>query len=536
MNIKNKKSIVVIFLLVFFVLPKQITIANENEKVNKVYSINLTKSAIDKGYTVDGFNGELKLSLVPSILKEPTNVEVIQLQEDLIKPAKLDLISGYYQFEFKNKAAYDSKKPFYIQFSYPKANNFYKQVYFYDKNYSIWRPLPARDFPSQNFVRSLIHLPYARIAIFADPEILTVGSASWFSHYQGHYAASPDYPNGSRLRVYNMATDKQKRRADFVDVIIRDFGPDRAKHPDRVVDLDRIAFMRIADPGDGLVAIHIEPLYIAPKGGKVLAATTDENSNIPKINSESAYVVNENTTEVYAQKNPDKILPLASLTKLLAVKVFISSGVKLDKVVAYSKKDIEYNSKYCDISVSARLKVNDGDTLTIKDLIYSSLVGSANNTVESLVRVSGWSRDEFIKRMNDTAANIGATNSHFVEPTGLSPDNISTTKDYALISKAILADPVIAKASTAKEYNFDTINTKIHHSIKNTSKILRNGSYDITGSKTGYLEEAGYCLMTRVKAKNGDNIIVVIFGADNLTKRDAETTSLIDYALERLAE
>jgi serine-type D-Ala-D-Ala endopeptidase (penicillin-binding protein 7) len=534
MNIKNKKLIAVIFLLVFFVLPKQITIANQNEKVNKIYSINLSKSAIEKGYTVDGFNGDLKLSLVPGILKEATGVEVIQLQEKMLAPAKIEMISGIYQFEFKNKTAYDSKKPFYIQFSYSKLNNFYKQVYFYDKNYNTWRPLPTRDFPDQLFVRSLIHLPYARIAVFADSSTLTVGSASWFSHYQGNYAASPDFPIGSKLRVYNLETEKNKKKAEFVDVIIKDFGPDRTKHPDRVVDLDKTAFSRLSDTSEGLIRIHIEPLYVAPKNGKVLAATTDNTDDLPQINSKSAYVIDENTNEVFVQKDADKVMPLASLTKMLAVKVFLSSGVQLDKVVTYSKKDIEYNSKYCDISVSARLKVSDGDTMTVRDLIYASLVGSANNSIESLTRVSGWSREEFIRKMNETALKIGATNSHFVEPTGLSPENISTAKDYALISKSALSEPVIAKACTTKEYNFDTINTKIHHSIKNTSKILRNGEYNVTGSKTGYLEEAGYCLMTRVKSKNGDNVIIVIFGAESLSKRDSETIRLIDYALRRL--
>jgi D-alanyl-D-alanine carboxypeptidase (penicillin-binding protein 5/6) len=86
----------------------------------------------------------------------------------------------------------------------------------------------------------------------------------------------------------------------------------------------------------------------------------------------------------------------------------------------------KYNHLYVTPGQEARLRVKDGETMTINDLLYSALVGSANNAVESLVRVSGLSRDQFVERMNSQAKTWGATNTKFIEPSGLAPENVSS--------------------------------------------------------------------------------------------------------------
>ena len=115
---------------------------------NSAYFINLDKQTIAKGYTVSAFNDALELSLAPGVLSESTGVDAVLLNEAIDSPWQLERISQVYQFEFRNKAAYDNKKPFNIQLSYDKASNYYKQVFYYDKNYSAWRPLPTVNFPS----------------------------------------------------------------------------------------------------------------------------------------------------------------------------------------------------------------------------------------------------------------------------------------------------------------------------------------------------------------------------------------------------
>ncbi len=524
LKIHKKLSFLLIF-SIFLLLNNNFA---EAEDKNLYYHIYLDKPTIAKGYTVNAFD-ELKLSLVPGILNEDTKVEVIQLNEEMPKPWNLDRISKIYQFEFKNKSAYDNHKPFYIQFSYDKDSPYYKQVYFYDKNYSAWRPLPTEDFPQEKFVRSLIHLPFARIAVFADDTKLTFGKASWYKYKNGNFAASPDFPKGSRLRVFNLDNGK------FVDVTINDYGPDRSLHPDRVIDLDKVAFAKIAPLGSGIINVKVEPLYIAEDNkGKVLGVMEKIGQEAPIISAPSAIVMEENGGKILYQKKSTTTRPLASLTKLVAIKVFLDTRPSLNKVVAYKYQDEAYNYQWCNKWESARLRVQEGETLTIEDLIYSALVGSANNAVETLVRVSGMSREAFIAKMNEVVKSWGANSTHFVEPTGLSPDNVSTAYDYAIIAKNVLANPIIQKATTMPVYEFYTINTKKYHRLVNTNYLVKTHKYNITGSKTGYLIEAGHCLMTRVKADNGNQIIVVVMGDDSKYASLEDTELLIRYGLRQL--
>ncbi|MDP2736267.1 MAG: RlpA-like double-psi beta-barrel domain-containing protein [bacterium] len=493
---------------------------------NRSYFLNLDKETIKKGYTVSAFENSIKLSLVPGLLSESTGVDVIELNEVIDNPWQLERLSKVYQFEFRNKAAYDNQKPFYIQFSYDKASNYYKQVFYYDKNYSSWRPLPTVDYPDESFVRSLIHLPFARLAVFANPEALAIGKASWYKYKGGMFAASPDFPRGSRVRVYNTTNNK------FVDVTINDFGPERKLHPDRVIDLDKVAFAKLAPMGAGIINVRVQPISIVPENNKILDIADSGAKTEFQITAKSAIAMDEQTGEILWQKNAISTLPLASLTKLVAVKVFLDTGPTLNSQVAYSLKDEEYNYEHVNKWESARLKLNDGDTLTIEDLLYATLVGSANNTTETLVRISGLKRDEFILKMNQEVADWGAASTHFIEPTGLAPENVSSALDYAIITKEVYTNPIIQKVSVIFKYKFTTLNTKKTYTITNTDKLLQVSSLNITGSKTGYLDEAQYCLMARAKNNLGRQVIAVTLGVSSRENSFGETEQLLKYAFK----
>jgi D-alanyl-D-alanine carboxypeptidase len=493
---------------------------------NLTYFINLDKQTINKGYTVSAFDGAFKISLVPGVLSEPTGVDAVLLNEAIDSPWQLDKISKIYQFEFKNKTAYDGKKPFNVQLAYDKFSNYYKQVFYYDKNYSSWRPLPTVDYPDKSYVRSLIYLPFARLAVFANPAALVIGQASWYKYKGGLFAASPDFPKNSKLRVYNTANNK------FVDVIINDFGPERKLHPNRVIDLDKVAFARIASTGAGIINVRVQPLSIVSENNKILDIAESGAKSELSVTAKSAIVMDEQTGKIFWQKNATSTLPLASLTKLVAIKVFLDTRPSLNQIVTYSVKDEEYNYEYVEKWESARLKLNDGDILTIEDLLYAALVGSANNAIETLVRVSGLPRDKFIAKMNEEAILWGATATHFIEPTGLAPENVSSALDYAIITKEVYTNPIIQKASTMYQYKFTTINTKKAHTITNTDKLLQVSSLNITGSKTGYLDEAKYCLMARAKNNSGREVIAVVMGVATRQNSFDETEQLLNYALK----
>jgi D-alanyl-D-alanine carboxypeptidase len=184
------------------------------------------------------------------------------------------------------------------------------------------------------------------------------------------------------------------------------------------------------------------------------------------------------------------------------------------------------------------LSVKDGETMTIENLVYAALVGSANNAVESLSRVSGLPREAFIAKMNEYAAQVGATSTHFVEPTGLSPQNVSTAREYAIMIREIFKNPVIQKISVTPKYTFTTINTKKAHTMSNTNNFIRDGVFaaannlKVTGSKTGYLDK--YNLMTRTAAAGGQALIAVDLGADTKLQSLEETKELIQYGMRKI--
>lgn len=510
----------------------------EEASASRSFSIFLDEVTIEKGYTVNAFNNDLKFSLVPGILNGSTYVSAQHIDENMETPWNLERVSKIYQFEFLNKQAYNHDRPFYIQFSYNEDSDDYKKVYFYDSGINKWRPLPTKDFPEENFVRSLIHLPFARIAVFSNSEIPTHGAASWYQYKGGAYAASPDFPKGSKLRVFNASND------EFIDVEVNDYGPDRSIHPDRVIDLDKQAFAEIADPGAGIINVKVQPLHIPKEEDADRVFLMEEPvGSVPEAEVNAGIVVKENGGEELWQKDADKGLPLASLTKMVAIHTYLEHETGgLDKEVIYETGDEERNHEYCETWESSKINLKDGDIVTTRDLIYASLVGSANNTVETLVRASDLDRPEFIQKMNDLVSGWGADSTRFVEPTGLSPENMSTPEDYALIARRVLANSTIEKASTMPAYSFTTVNTNRFFHLDNTDHLISDkqfsgiNNFEITGSKTGYLHEAGYCLMVRIEPEGEDDFIVVTLGADSRNDSFEETKKLIKYSLKKLRQ
>jgi len=525
----NRSKIIIGLLLALFI-PHNFILALVSPASQSVFHQEvLTASQLKTGATLNLFNNDFKVILPANEKAESdVSVELGQLNENLDYPWNLNKLSQVYQFDFKP----GTKKEFTLRLNYQEEAKLqeYKQIFFYDKNSATWKPLISKDYPEKKYVEARTSLSFARVAVFSYPQILVTGQASWYAYKGGNFAASPDFPKGSRLRVTNLANGK------FIDVTVNDYGPNRLRLPNRVIDLDKQAFKKIASLGAGLVNVKVEPLEIkADSAGRILGLPKSGAAIQPTITSEAAIVFRESDQKVLWEKNSAKVLPLASLTKLVAVKTFLDEGSnreRLNEKVSYNVQDEKYNYEYCSANESAKIKLQDGDQLTIKDLIYSALVGSANNAVESLVRVSGLSRSEFIARMNEKVESWGTEGTHFVEPTGLSPQNISSVKDYAFITQAVSADQIIQLASVTMQYKFSNLNNQKPHTINNTNRLLGLYRYPITGSKTGYLEEAGYCLMTRIKLGN-DNLVIVTFKSKDRNASFSETEELMRYGLNQ---
>ena len=463
----------------------------------------------------------LEINYDSAAFTAPASLGVSEGVEASNLPWEWQALTPAYEYSFTTSGIYDPSRPLNIKISYPEKNNYLKQVFSYDSLSKTWRPILTKDNPQGRYVTAATDAVSGRLIVLYNPDTLSIGTASWYKYKNGLFTASPDFAKGTVLRVYNLNNGKS------VDVTVNEWGPERDKHPDRVVDLDYVAFSKIASPGAGVIPVKIETLKTVIPAVK--QATPQETGDL-NITASSAVLMMEKDGRILWGKNESKSSPLASLTKMVAVKVFLDTDPDMKKVVTYKYQDEKYNYNYCKPWESARLKVKEGDTLTIENLVYSALVGSANNAIESLVRVSGLSRDKFIAKMNETVVAWGATSTSFIEPTGLSPQNVSSPLDYAIITREVFSNPLIKKMSTTVKYTFKTINTKKAHTLTNTNQLLKSSAYPIVGSKTGYLDEAGYCLMTRVQTAVG-NMIAVNFGSQNKAANFADNEQLIRYGL-----
>ena len=249
----------------------------------------------------------------------------------------------------------------------------------------------------------------------------------------------------------------------------------------------------------------------------------EENfSNFPySLDSRAAVIIDAKSGEVLYEKNKDQKRSIASLTKIMTAKIFLDSEKSLQDTFTYSSSC----NREC-----VCLYVNDGETMSVQDLFYTTLVGSANNAAVALAKSTGYSDQDFVAKMNEKAKKWDLNNTQFVEPSGLDQYNMSTAYEYAQLSKKALNELDILKASTTTRYEFWTQNTGNWHGITNHNKLLYRDLY-ILGAKTGFTYEAMFCLM--IKARLGDEeVIVVVLGNPTYADSANETYDLVKWAFD----
>ena len=221
------------------------------------------------------------------------------------------------------------------------------------------------------------------------------------------------------------------------------------------------------------------------------------------LSAVAALVVDGNSGNIFFQKNMGEVRSVASLTKLMTALVFVDNNPGWTKTVKLEKGDFVGG---------ATLWAKEGSEFSIKDLFYAMMVGSKNNAAMALARITGLSRDEFVKKMNEKAAGFGLTQTHFVEPTGLNEKNVSTAFEMAVIAERAFKNADVLKATTCREVVIKTKNTKVSYRVENTSKKVLNRDLKISGTKTGWTAEAGYNLVTQTTS-GGKDIIAIVMGA-----------------------
>lgn len=272
---RSLPKIVSLFACVLLLLPTWPVHAEEVVSAEEsIVSIPFDAGTISRGYTIESSDGLMRLGIRPGTLNVSTRVDVKTLAPSLMEgtydkflvPPSVGgrkLLGNVYLFDILEKSSYEGKDFFFLEIKYPTETvlaegdarlHGRRKIYFWNGVSSAWEELPSEDSPSTNSVRALIYLPYARLAIFEDP-VPSVGLASWYTYKGCDCAASPDYPKGTFLVVTRV--DDPTRS---VTVKVNDWGPDRTIHPERVIDLDKVAFQKIANTRGGVVEVMVNLL------------------------------------------------------------------------------------------------------------------------------------------------------------------------------------------------------------------------------------------------------------------------------------
>lgn len=226
------------------------------------------------------------------------------------------------------------------------------------------------------------------------------------------------------------------------------------------------------------------------------------------------------------EKEADTAVPIASISKLMAALVFLDHNPGWNTVYIIKEADKRDGNK---------LNFFPGEQVLVRDLFYSALVASDNSAIISLVRSTKLNEGEFVAMMNSKAISLKMANTHFVEPTGLSELNVSTSRDVAKLVGEAMKDLDIRRAVLSDKYELEIINNKKNSKriIRNTDSLLRSSdlSVKIIGGKTGYLSKAGYCFAGNF-IKDDQEIITVVLGADSPEARFNETERLLDWVFK----
>lgn len=221
-----------------------------------------------------------------------------------------------------------------------------------------------------------------------------------------------------------------------------------------------------------------------------------------EISSVKGMVIDAETDEILFAKNADTKTPIASISKLMTALVFLDNNPGWETI---------YQLKPEDRRDGGKIYLYTGDRVYVKDLLNLSLTASANTATIALVKSTGLSEFEFVEKMNQKAREMGLVNTSFLEPVGLSAYNVSTAREVAKVLKEALEHEEISNALLASSYEFYTLD-KRHKIAYNTDLLLKDLDENLVmeGGKTGYTDLAGYCFVSKIANKDGNNPVISV--------------------------
>jgi D-alanyl-D-alanine endopeptidase (penicillin-binding protein 7) len=232
------------------------------------------------------------------------------------------------------------------------------------------------------------------------------------------------------------------------------------------------------------------------------------------LKSSVALVVDQDTNQVLFSKNSQAVLPIASITKLMTALVVTEAKLPPDEVLTVSQDDVDTEK-----GSGSRLSV--GTQLTRGEMLHLALMSSENRAAHALGRHYPGGMDAFVEAMNRKAAELGMADTRYVEPTGLSSRNQSSAEDLMRLVKEAYTHPIIRELSTSLESTVAVGKRQLQ--FRNTNGLVRNPSWEIGLQKTGYISEAGRCVVMQAQLAGRKLIMVLLDSAGKYSRiGDAE--------------
>jgi serine-type D-Ala-D-Ala endopeptidase (penicillin-binding protein 7) len=232
------------------------------------------------------------------------------------------------------------------------------------------------------------------------------------------------------------------------------------------------------------------------------------------LSSSVALVMDQDTHEVLFSKNDSAVLPIASLTKLMTGLVIADAQLPMDELITITQDDV-------DVHKGSRSRLAVGSTLTRGELMHLSLMSSENRAAHALGRTFPGGMKVFVGLMNAKARSLGMMDTRYVEPTGLLSQNQSSARDLATLVSTAYERPILRDLSTSPGHQVDLGRRTLQYN--NSNRLIHNPQWDIGLQKTGYISEAGRCLVMQTKVAGRKLIMVFLDSAGKLSRvEDAE--------------
>ncbi len=271
----------------------------------------------------------------------------------------------------------------------------------------------------------------------------------------------------------------------------------------------------------GLLAAA-QPVELSARGPAAGAPEARLSQSIPspRVRAEAAIIFDPVTGNSVWELNAREPRPIASITKVMTALLFLEQEPDLSRDVVISRRDVRRAST---------TYLRRGERVSLRDLLHLALVASDNVAARVLARASPWGTKRFISRMNALAAELGLEQTRFTDPSGLHEGNVSSAHDVSRLIAAAGRQPRIARIIRKRSHRIRT--SRQNRVIRNTNRLLDTRP-DVVGGKTGFINEAGYCLATLIRV--GDRAVsVVVLGARSNAGRFRETRRLADWLSNR---